>query len=178
MEFNQAMKYTKLELPGALLVDGFSVYLIEVEYAGTNYYYVGMTGDNHYRSARAGFYRLVGHLEYQNRRSTQNQLLKALAEIMKTHSRRELNQKIDKALITFHHFPIDGFVPDPNLKLASEDNGYRKLRQEVLDLENALIHRLRPKLSSRLLNDTKGKDYKNGNIPHSEVLDAVMGLVK
>lgn len=172
------MKYQKLELPGALLVDGFSIYLIEVQYEGTNYYYVGMTGDGHYRSARAGFYRLVGHLEYQNKRSTQNQLSKALMRMLNCKTRKEMNLMIDRAKIIFHHFAIDGFVPDENLKLAKQDVNYRTQRQNVLDLENALIHKLRTALGDRLLNSTKGKQTGSGTVPHNVVFDAVLRLVK
>jgi len=172
------MKYQKLELPGALLVDGFSIYLIEVQYEGTNYYYVGMTGDGHYRSARAGFYRLVGHLEYQNKRSTQNQLSKALMRVLNCRTRKEMNLKIDKANIIFHHFPIDGFVPDESFKLAKEDVNYRNQRQKVLDFENTLIHELSATLGRRLLNSTKGKQMGNVALPHKSVFDAILRLVK
>lgn len=170
------MKHTTLTLPGALLVDGFSVYLVEIRYDGKTYYYVGMTGDGHYRSARAGFYRLAGHLEYHNKRSTQNQLLNGLMRITNTTSRTGLSRKISKAQIAFHHFGIDGFTHDEMRKLAKEDGRYRAQRRQVLDLEKALIHDLQRKVGERLLNETKGKPTMQ--VAYPDIYRKIMGMMK
>lgn len=176
MECDQGVNHTTLKLSGALLVDGFSVYLVEIAYKGENYYYVGMTGDGHYRSARAGFYRLAGHLEYQNKRSTQNQLLNGLMKITKSDTRNELNGRISEAQILFHHFALDGFKYNETRKLAKQDEAYRRQRRKVLDLEKALIHDLRMMLGERLLNETKGK--RPSEVTHSEIHKKIIELVK
>jgi len=65
--------YTTLEIPGSFLVPGFCIYVLEIVKEKQKWFYIGMTGDPHYPSARSAYYRLVGHLEL-NQRSTQNQL--------------------------------------------------------------------------------------------------------
>lgn len=170
------MKYEKLELAGSLLVDGFSIYLIEIEHKGINFYYVGMTGDGHYRSARAGFYRLAGHLEYQNKRSTQNQLLKGLMKITGSRTRNELSGRIDDARITFHHFGIDGFTWNDTMKLATEDKTYQTQQRKVLAFERFLIFNLRKSIGERLLNETDGKSATQIDFP--EIFDRIIEIVK
>jgi hypothetical protein len=75
---------TYLEIDGRFLVPGVSIYLLEVEcrykkYSG-KYFYVGMTGDNYYPSARSAMHRLAGHIE-KAKPSTQNQLSKGFRRI-------------------------------------------------------------------------------------------------
>ena len=94
--------------------------------------------------------------------------------IMKTTSRRELNRKIDNARITFHHFPIEGFVPDEARKLAREDNHYRIQRQRVVKLEAALIYHLRNKVNGRLLNQTEGEEVDQ--VPYPEIFKSISDI--
>ena len=73
--------YNTLEIPGSFLVPGFCIYVLEIVKEKQKWFYIGMTGDPHYPSARSAYYRLVGHLEL-NQRSTQNQLRIAMREKM------------------------------------------------------------------------------------------------
>ena len=52
---------------------------IEITDRKQKWYYIGMTGDPYYPSARAAFHRISGHLELSSS-STQNQLQIALKE--------------------------------------------------------------------------------------------------
>ncbi len=71
--------FNTLEIPGLFLVPGFCIYVLEIVKEKQKWFYIGMTGDPHYPSARSAYYRLVGHLEL-NQRSTQNQLRIAMRE--------------------------------------------------------------------------------------------------
>ena len=134
--------YDKITIPGSALKRGFSIYVIEVKYQKERYFYIGMTGDPYYPSARAIIHRVSGHLEL-NSRSTQNQLLKALKDKGIDES------KFDDLTVDFHYFPIPGFIPlvDDGFKgMNSEDikaldgyDDYQDARKEVFEMEKYLI---------------------------------------
>ncbi len=85
--------YKTLEIPGSFLVPGFCIYVLEIVKEKQKWFYIGMTGDPHYPSARSAYYRLVGHLEL-NQRSTQNQL------------RITVNQKLSEpGFMGFYDYP-------------------------------------------------------------------------
>ncbi len=77
---NNKKLYNTLEIPGSFLVPGFSIYVLEIRKEKEKWFYIGMTGDPYYPSARAAFHRISGHLELSSR-STQNQLQIALRKI-------------------------------------------------------------------------------------------------
>jgi len=152
--------YQKLEVSGSWLKPGFCIYLMDISHTDKRFFYIGMTGDPNYPSARAAFHRLSGHLELTHH-STQNQLKTAFDQN---------NMRIEDCHITMHHFPIGGFTP---WKLSSmkweelnkyrttpEYLAYKKHQQKVLQLEKALIYTYSQQLGNRLLNRTKGKQYK------------------
>jgi hypothetical protein len=181
--------YNTLEIPGSFLVPGFSIYVLEISRgfdtspkAGTTqppekWFYIGMTGDPHYPSARAAFHRISGHLELSSR-STQNQLMLAL---------QKLGIKDEKSFneitIKMHHYPIAGFKritekilskeTVKELKLTDEYKSYQKARKKVLELENALIF----KLKDKLLNKTSGLKPKTIEIPYPEIYESIIKLV-
>ncbi len=135
--------YNTLEIPGSFLVPGFSIYVLEIKKGKKKYFYIGMTGDPYYPSARAAFHRISGHLEL-NRRSTQNQLMLALREMGIKN-----DKDFEKINIKMYHYPIKGFKKYSEelldnetmqqLKQTQEYKDYKKLQQQVLALENALI---------------------------------------
>ena len=53
------IKYNTLEFSGNLLMAGFSIYLVEIINNDKKWFYIGMTGDNHYQSARSAFSPLI-----------------------------------------------------------------------------------------------------------------------
>ncbi|GIV46161.1 MAG: hypothetical protein KatS3mg036_0979 [Ignavibacterium sp.] len=170
--------YNTLEIPGSFLVPGFSIYVLEIVKEKQKWFYIGMTGDPHYPSARAAFHRISGHLELSNR-STQNQLRIALKEKLGIVTGDDLR----KITIKMHHYPIEGFTritgkqlnneTVQQLKLTPEYKEYKKIQQQVLALENALIFDLKDKL----LNKTKGKSIKQKLIPYPEIYKSIIELV-
>jgi hypothetical protein len=137
-----------------------------------------MTGDPHYPSARAAFHRISGHLEL-SKRSTQNQLRIALKEKLGIVTDDDLR----KITIKMHHYPIEGFARITNkqldketvqqLKLTPAYKAYKKIQQQVLALENALIFDLKDKL----LNKTKGHSTKQEVIPFPDIYKSIIELV-
>lgn len=170
--------YNTLEIPGSFLVPGFCIYVLEIVKEKQKWFYIGMTGDPHYPSARSAYYRLVGHLEL-NKRSTQNQLRIALKEKL------EINSGDDFRIVTLkmHHYQVTGFKK-PNIELSDKEavqrfkqtqeyGDYKKIQQQILALENALIFELKDKL----LNKTKGKQIKVETIPYPEIYKSIIELV-
>jgi len=170
--------YNTLEVPGSFLVPGFCIYVLEIVKEKQKWFYIGMTGDPHYPSARSAYYRLVGHLEL-NQRSTQNQLRVAMKEKMGINNDNDFND----VTIKMHHYPIPGFTKlnvklsdievVKQLKLTPEYKEYKKIQQQVLALENALIFELKDKL----LNKTKGKSIKQEVIHFPEIYRSIIELV-
>lgn len=170
--------YNTLEIPGSFLVPGFCIYVLEIVKEKQKWFYVGMTGDPHYPSARSAYYRLVGHLE-SNTRSTQNQLRIALKEKMGINS----DEDFKNVTIKMHHYPIPGFKKSSvklsdieavkQLKNTQEYKDYKEIQQKVLALENALIFELKVKL----LNKTKGQSIKQETIPFSDIYKSIIELV-
>ena len=148
--------YSKLEIDGQMLVSGFSIYVLEIIYLRKNYFYIGITGDPVYESARSAFYRLSGHLEHKNKRSTQNQLYKALTSIFKAQNHVEWEKCISKTKIVMHRFSIDGFEAKAITQWASDD--YKVKQKELSRVEDNVIYELREifgKADDRILNRTK-----------------------
>ncbi len=170
--------HNTLEIPGSFLVPGFCIYVLEIVKEKQKWFYIGMTGDPHYPSARAAFHRISGHLEL-SKRSTQNQLRIALKEKLGIATDDDLR----KITIKMHHYPIEGFtrITDKQLdnetvqqiKLTPAYKEYKKIQQQVLVLENALIFELK----DNLLNKTVGKKIKNENISFPEIYKSIIELV-
>ena len=170
--------YNTLEIPGSFLVPGFCIYVLEIVKEKQKWFYIGMTGDPHYPSARSAYFRLVGHLEL-NTRSTQNQLRVAMREKLGINN----DEDFKNVNIKMHHFPIPGFkklnvkLSDneavKQLKQTQEYKDYKEIQQKVLALENALIFELKEKL----LNKTKGHSTKQEVIPFPEIYKSIIELV-
>jgi hypothetical protein len=165
-----------LRIDGRFLVPGFSIYVLEIEcrnkkYSG-KYFYVGMTGDNYYPSARSALHRLAGHIDKANF-STQNQLLKGLKTIFikKGEGDRELTDSELKSLnIIMHYYPIKGFKKwkwgmgqeiIKSKKETKEYLDYKKIQEQVSELEKALIECFRAdKGKEKCLNETNENESK------------------
>jgi hypothetical protein len=174
----KANLYNTLEIPGSFLVPGFSVYVLEIRKEKEKWFYIGMTGDPYYPSARAAFHRISGHLELSNR-STQNQLQIALKENKIVTDDKDL----EKLTIKMHHFPLKGFKRITDKMLNNETmkpliktqayKDYQKMRQKILALENALIFELK----DNLLNKIEGVALRTNQIPYPEIYKSIIGLV-
>jgi hypothetical protein len=159
---NKVLEYQKISFNGLALNPCFSIYLFEVEQNGESaekFFYVGMTGDSHYPSARSILHRLGGHIDL-GKRSTQSQFIKALKEKV---FRKEAITEEDLASIqiNLHHWPIPGFThwdgDKQNLdKESIKYKEYKKHQKAVLKLENKIIFDFK----DRLMNETKGVKYE------------------
>lgn len=153
------ISYNCLSFCGEMLKPGFSIYMFELIHNNTeHYYYLGMTGDNYYPSARSAIHRLSGHFE-RAKKSTQNQMK------IKLDSSKEI--ELDQLEIKMHHWSIPDFKKwEGSLKnfrpnqLSTKDkssyDAYKKNQKEVLKLENALIHYLKKDLEVSIINRTNG----------------------
>lgn len=136
-----------------MLLNGFSVYLFRITKGSEKHCYVGMTGDNHYPSARSAVHRFSGHFELQ-KTSTQNQLA------------RKLSQKGDawiaQSTIELFHWPIEGYEQWEGSFNEQYKNGltdqeqqlhdaYKMIQREVLELEKYVISELSQQLSDNQL---------------------------
>lgn len=152
-----------IEIPGTAFQPGFSVYIIEVIVDDVPFgYYIGMTGDGHYPSARSSFHRLAGHFD-RSAASTQNQLGRVLAEEMADVDYRRF--KVKK-----YSVPVSGFVPISGATKRKGDETYFKAerfkpqydaylgrREAVAALEDNLIYLFKSDPTKRCLNKTSGK---------------------
>jgi hypothetical protein len=170
--------YNTLEIPGSFLIPGFSLYVLEIMKDSKKWFYIGMTGDPHYPSARAAFHRISGYLELA-KRSTQNQLRIALKEKLGILT----DEDLAKINIKMHHFPIEGFkkITDhmldnetvQQLKKTEEYWNYKAIQNKILLLENALIF----KLKDKLLNKTDGIECRQLQIPFLNIYNNILKLV-
>ena len=96
---------TIIELKPEWFKVGYYVYIVVIEYRNNNYYYVGMTGDRKYETARSPFYRMGGHLS-QLQSSTQNQIIKGLKE--KLHI-QDIETALTEMTLTYYCYLIDSF---------------------------------------------------------------------
>lgn len=142
--------YNCIEFSGLALHPTFSIYLFEIEKGKEKFFYVGMTGDGHYPSARSILHRLAGHIDL-GKKSTQSQFMKGLKKVVFEGKETLTAEDWETLHIKLHHWPIPGFEPwEGDLSnLDKESAPYRKykaIQSEVLNLEKMIIAKLGPKL--------------------------------
>jgi hypothetical protein len=148
--------YSCIEFNGLALHPTFSIYLFEIKKGEEKFFYVGMTGDGHYPSARSILHRLAGHIDL-GINSTQSQFITALKkQVFKTEGKLTA-EELASLHIKLHHWTIPGFETWEGDLSAIEKNSapyikYKAIQTEVLNLEKRLIG----ELGSKLLNNTKG----------------------
>jgi hypothetical protein len=103
-----SVTYNCLEFNGELLYPSFSIYLFEIFEGRNKYYYVGMTGDRHYPSARSILHRLAGHIDL-TKRSRQSQLLQGINKLFGKKGEHLTLTELKTLKIKLHHWPIEGF---------------------------------------------------------------------
>lgn len=171
--------YSSIEIPGSFLVPGFSIYVLEVIKEKHKWFYIGMTGDPYYPSARSAFHRISGHFEL-SKRSTQNQMQIALKEVVGVQNDEEL-----AALkIIMYHFPIPGYrkmteetllpITIQKLKKSGEYEDYKRTQRLVSALEKALIF----ESGDKRLNKTKGKQTSIDEIPFPNIYKKILEIIK
>lgn len=154
---NNSENYSCIAFSGLALHPGFSIYLIEIRRSMDRFFYVGMTGDSHYPSARSILHRLAGHIDL-GKSSTQSQFIKGLREQVFQNKETLTEADWTSLEIKLHHWPIPGFEPWPReLKTINKESEaylkYKEIQTQVLALEQKIIGDFR----HRLLNKGKGK---------------------
>ncbi len=177
--------YNYLKFDGAFLVPGFSVYLFKIsKQSGEKYYYVGMTGDSFYASARSALHRLAGHID-KAKASTQNQFRKGLQKIFgKKKDEFPTDDELRSLTVELHHWAIPGFKEwesgfkdfDPsdfklNSKAYKDYNSYKNKQGKVLELEQEIIYLLKDKFDGRCLNETNGTNHKSKHKLINEIME-------
>lgn len=170
--------YQTISFNGLALHPTFSVYLFEIKKEDQKYFYVGMTGDSHYPSARSILHRLAGHIDLSSR-STQSQFIKALKE--KVVEKEELNrEELAQLSIQLHHWPIEGFTPfreDAFKKLdksSADYKAYKEIQTKVLALESKIIG----EYNDLLLNKTKGDSNADIEVGFQGIYDEIKKIIE
>ncbi len=175
----------KISIAGKQFEKHYLIYIIQLRHQSKKtYYYIGQTGDRHYKTARPAFRRLAGHLEDQGH-STQNQLYKAIVQrILKKSSgekgsfSNELKSEVSSYLvqsdIDMYVFPVLPF---------DEDVDHDLHRQNVLYVENVekfVIQKLITRLGAdSILNKKKDRpaSVDDAETVAEEILNTVMNEV-
>jgi len=154
--------YSCIEFSGLALRPTFSIYLFEIKKGKKKFFYVGMTGDGHYPSARSILHRLAGHIDL-GKKSTQSQFMKGLKKVVFEGKETLTSEDWETLHIKLHHWPIPGFEAwkkgDLN-EFDKKDEGYiiyKTIQSEVMNLEKRIVG----EFGSKLLNNTKG----NASLP-------------
>lgn len=108
------MNYYRIHIDGKQFEQQYLVYIVRLRHSSdTVRYYVGQTGDRHYRTARPAFRRLAAHFEDRGY-STQNQVYRAVAGMLhkkefksRTRFSNDVKHEVSKYLVESQ---IDMFV--------------------------------------------------------------------
>ena len=147
-----------LEFNGEMLFPSFSIYLFEIfnQVDNKTYFYVGMTGDNYYPSARSILHRLAGHIDLP-KTSTQNQFLKGLKTICQPINGTFTKEQLSALNIRLYHWPIESFEKwsgeMKNFVGTRKYKIYKRNQEKVANLEKTIIFDFKKKL----FNETNGK---------------------
>jgi hypothetical protein len=146
----ESKNHSCIEFSGLALHPTFSIYLFEIKKGEKNFFYVGMTGDGHYPSARSILHRLAGYIDL-GKKSTQSQFMTGLKKVVFEGKKTLTAEDWETLHIKLHHWPIPGFEPwvGELSNLDKESAAYIKYKttqREVLNLEKTIIDKLGPKL--------------------------------
>lgn len=140
---DDSKNYSCIEFSGLSLHPTFSIYLFEIQKGKEKFFYIGMTGDAHYPSARSILHRLAGHIDL-GKKSTQSQFITALKkQVFKTEGKLTA-EELASLHIKLHHWAIPGFDTwEGDLKeLDKNSEAYRKYKKaqtSVMFLEKKII---------------------------------------
>lgn len=174
--------YQIISFNGLALHPTFSVYLFEIKKEDQKYFYVGMTGDSHYPSARSILHRLAGHIDLSSR-STQSKFLDAIKlQLFKKKDKKEKleREELAQLSIQLHHWPIEGFTPFSedafkNLDKTSADyKAYKAIQTKVLALESKIIG----EYNDLLLNKTKGDSNAKIELGFQGIYDEIKKIIE
>jgi hypothetical protein len=174
---NNRANHSCIEFSGLALHPTFSIYLFEIEKGKKKFFYVGMTGDSHYPSARSILHRLAGHIDL-GKKSTQSQFIQGLKKEVFEGKKTLTAEDWETINIKLHHWPIPGFEPwEGDLsKLDKESAPYKKYKDsqsEVMNLEKRIIG----EFGSKLLNNTKGNASLPLNAKYMMIYNDIKNIV-
>jgi len=174
---NNRTNHSCIEFSGLALHPTFSIYLFEIEKGKEKFFYVGMTGDGHYPSARSILHRLAGHINL-GINSTQSQFIKGLKNVVFGGKETLTAEDWETINIKLHHWPIPGFEPwegdFKNLKKESAPyQKYKAAQTEVLNLEKMIIAKLGPKL----FNGRGGKSSQEPEAKYLSIYNDIKNIV-
>lgn len=182
---NKNETYSCLEFSGSFLVPSFSIYLLEIGKGKERYFYIGMTGDSYYPSARSALHRLAGHID-RAKNSTQNQLSSGLKGIFNLRDNQEIpDEELKKLQLKMHHWAIPGFKAwEGGLKnFKKEDypelyNHYIAIQEKVHKLENQIIYEVKKRVKEKgCLNKTDGLSEEISS-EYKYILDNVLKIIQ
>lgn len=167
------MNFFEINIEGKQFEKNYLIYIIKISHSKKgNFYYIGQTGDRHYRTARPAFRRLAGHLSDIGQ-STENQVYRQIAEKIleqKIEKNKKFNDNVKNKVsdflidskINMKVFPIIKFDPKIDQEKHIENRRYVENIEKILiekmvnknGLERILNKRI---LKSKSLKDTEKK---------------------
>ena len=135
---------TIIELQPEWFKMGYYVYIVVIEYKAKKYFYVGMTGDRKYETARSPFYRMGGHFS-QIKSSTQNQVIKGLQNILGITN---VESALPDMRFTYYSYLIDSF--DRN-----DTSNHHVKRKKAEQIESSLISKMKTKFKDEFIFNKK-----------------------
>ncbi|MDO8967635.1 hypothetical protein [Algoriphagus sp.] len=173
--------YSCIEFSGLALHPTFSIYLFEIEKGKEKFFYVGMTGDGHYPSARSILHRLAGHIDL-GKKSTQSQFMKGLKDKVFKGKKNLTAEDWETLHIKLHQWPIPGFEPwEGDLKNLKKESApyqkYKATQTEVLNLEKRLIEALKEKYPEKILNEKRGKANLKSENKYPSIYNDIKDIV-
>ncbi len=129
-----------IELKQDWFKTGYYVYAVALKYQKERYFYIGMTGDRKYVTARSPFYRMSGHFNRLTS-STENQVLKGIHDKLGII---DISQCTGEFQITYYSYLVEPFME------ISPNHHSKRIRTEMV--ESALIDRIKKEFPETLLN--------------------------
>lgn len=117
--------------------EGYYVYVYILQKANRKFYYVGMTGDRKYQTARSPFYRMCGHFSKLNS-SNENQIIKGIKE--KFSFKGEVSDLLPKIKMSVHFFKLRDKI---NSKRRDDKKKHGENRKYAEMIESVIIQKIR-----------------------------------
>lgn len=175
------MEYFEIHIEGKQFEKNYLIYIIEVKHINKgSFFYIGQTGDRHFKTARPAFRRLAGHLS-DSGHSTENQIYKQIAEKL-------LKLKIEKKKKFSNNVKnkVSDFLIDCQIKMSVfpiirfediiKNDEHTKNREYVENIERFIIVKLINKWTAkRILNKkiSKPKLFKDTEEKANEIIKVV-----
>ncbi len=135
---------TIIELQPEWFKMGYYVYIVVIEHKKKRYFYVGMTGDRKYETARSPFYRMGGHFS-QIKSSTQNQIIKGMKNKLAIE---DVESALTEMRFTYYSYLIESF----DRKDTSTHHAKSKKAEQI---ESFVINKLKEEFTDEFVFNKK-----------------------